>query len=221
MDCRLPGSRVLPGSFQGPARCQLQVHTEGMREEPGARGEGQKRKKTGWRCGRTGPPLPHCHLPGVFFCRPLPLPTSAPYAKKRKKSVEQLEQPPRRCHCGPKMPLSAEPPGVQAREPPLSPEPLGMQARDRASSADHCGAGSSSSTLERATCRNRGTANTFDLMIPSGSGCEEAAQGSCGTAGSPPPCPPEGACQELGIWGGAFQNGPCSGKSDFIERSVL
>ena len=37
MDCRLPGSWLLVPTA---ARCQLQVHTEGMREEPGARGEG-------------------------------------------------------------------------------------------------------------------------------------------------------------------------------------
>ena len=46
MDCRLPGSWLLVPTA---ARCQLQVHTEGMREEPGARGEGLWRKKTGWR----------------------------------------------------------------------------------------------------------------------------------------------------------------------------
>ena len=114
----------------------------------------------------------------------------------------------------------------------LKAEPPGMQALDRASSAGNCGAGSSCSALERATCRKRGTANTFDRMIPSARGSQEAAQCcSCGTAGSPPPCPPEGACQELGIRGGACQNGICrrrgfsrtgrSVKSDFAERPVL
>ena len=115
----------------------------------------------------------------------------------------------------------------------LKAEPPGMQALDRASSAGNCGAGSSCSALGRATCRKRGTANTFDRMIPSARGSEEAAQCcSCGTAGSPPPCPPpEGACQELGIRGGAFQNGQFrrrgfsrtgrSMKSDFPEWPVL
>ena len=204
MDCQLSGSMAA-----GSDRCPLPAADADRRDAGGAGGKrrGTEEEEDGlaaWENWTSAAPL---SPPGrFFFCRPLPLPTSAPYAKKRKKSVEQLRQPPRRCHCGPKMPL---------------PGPLGMQARDRASSAENWWAGSSSRALERATCRNRGTANTFDLMIPSGSGCEEAAQGSCGTAGSPPPCPPEGACQELGIWGGAFQNGPCSGKSDFIERSVL
>ena len=114
----------------------------------------------------------------------------------------------------------------------LMADPPGMQALDRASSAGNCGAGSSCSALGRATCRKRGTANTFDRMIPSARGSQEAAQCcSCGTAGSPPPRPPEGACQELGIRGGAFQNGPFRRrgfsrtgrfvKSDFPEQAVL
>ena len=120
----------------------------------------------------------------------------------------------------------------QLEQPPLTAEPPGIEALDRASSAGNCGVGSSCSALERATCRKRGTANTFDRVIPSARGSEEAAQCcSCGTAGSPPPGPPEGACQELGIRGGAFQNGPFrrrgfsrtgrSVKSDFPEQAVL
>ena len=53
MDCRLPGSWLLVPTA---ARCQLQVHTEGMREEPGARGEGLWRKRSRGQeerdCGR-------------------------------------------------------------------------------------------------------------------------------------------------------------------------
>ena len=124
---------------------------------------------------------------GRYPCKP-PRPNA-----DGQKSVGQLKQPPQRCHCGPKMPL---PPGAPAAT---------LQARDRAASADSSGAGSGCSVLERATCRNRGTAKTFDLLIRSGSGSEEAAQGPCGAAGSPPPCPPEGAGMELEILGGAYQ----------------
>ena len=112
MDCRLPGSWLLVPTA---ARCQLQVHTEGMREEPGARGEGLWRKKTGWRGNSRGTveeEEPGARGEGLwaFFSVGRRYPSKPPCPMLRDKkvrgtagaatAVEQLEQPP----------LTAEPP---------------------------------------------------------------------------------------------------------------
>ena len=103
-----------------------------------------------------------------------------------------------------------------------------MQALDLASSAGNCGAGSSCSALERATCQKRGTANTFDLLIPSARGSEEAAQlcwsrpgCSCCTAGSPPPCPPEGLAMNYGFGEELSRTAPSGPEKGIFQNGMF